>query len=57
MCHVHVCARGQVARAFNLAYDLKLTTRGEMELAFLGEVTTPSKCGERRKRASAPQRM
>ena len=34
-----------VARAFNLAYDLKLTTRGEMELAFLGETTTPSKCG------------
>ena len=34
-----------VARAFNLAYDLKLTTRGEMELAYLGEITTPSRCG------------
>lgn len=36
----------QVARAFNSAYDLRLTTRGEMEFAYLGEVTTPSKCGE-----------
>ncbi len=35
----------QVARAFNQLYDLHLTTRGEMELAYLGEVTTPSKCG------------
>ncbi|MEW5307099.1 MAG: hypothetical protein WDW36_009517 [Sanguina aurantia] len=34
-----------VARAFNLVYDLKLTTRGEMEFAYLGEITTPSKCG------------
>ncbi|MEM7726040.1 MAG: GHMP kinase [Cyanobacteria bacterium P01_A01_bin.45] len=34
-----------VARAFNRVYDLKLTTRGEMEFAYLGEVTTPSKCG------------
>ncbi len=33
------------ARAFNRAYDLKLTTRGEMELAYLGEITTPSRCG------------
>ena len=33
------------ARAFNRLYDLKLTTRGEMELAYLGEVTTPSRCG------------
>ena len=33
------------ARAFNLLYDLKLTTRGEMELAYLGEITTPSRCG------------
>ena len=34
-----------VARAFNRLYDLKLTTRGEMELAYQGEVTTPSRCG------------
>jgi len=34
-----------VARAFNQTYDLKLTTRGEMEFAYLGEITTPSKCG------------
>jgi UTP-glucose-1-phosphate uridylyltransferase/mevalonate kinase len=33
------------ARAFNRLYDLKLTTRGEMELAYQGEVTTPSRCG------------
>jgi len=33
------------ARAFNRAYDLKLTIRGEMELAYLGEITTPSRCG------------
>ncbi|HSJ56613.1 MAG TPA: sugar phosphate nucleotidyltransferase [Anaerolineae bacterium] len=34
-----------VARAFNRLYDLRLTTRGEMELAYQGEVTTPSRCG------------
>lgn len=34
-----------VARAFNRIYDLKLTTRGEMELAYLGEISTPSRCG------------
>jgi UTP-glucose-1-phosphate uridylyltransferase len=33
------------ARAFNRIYDLKLTVRGEMELAYQGEVTTPSRCG------------
>ena len=33
------------ARAFNQLYGLKLTTRGEMELAYQGEVTTPSRCG------------
>jgi UTP-glucose-1-phosphate uridylyltransferase/mevalonate kinase len=33
------------ARAFNQIYDLKLTTRGEMELAYLGETITPSRCG------------
>jgi UTP-glucose-1-phosphate uridylyltransferase/mevalonate kinase len=34
-----------VARALNQLYDLKLTTRGEMELAYQGEITTPSRCG------------
>jgi galactokinase len=34
-----------VARAFNLLYDLKLNIRDEMELAYQGEVTTPSGCG------------
>ena len=34
-----------VARALNQLYDLKLTVRGEMELAYQGEVTTPSRCG------------
>jgi galactokinase len=34
-----------VARAFNQLYHLNLTTRGEMELAYLGERTTPSRCG------------
>ncbi len=34
-----------VARAFNRVYDLKLTVRGEMELAYFGEITTPSRCG------------
>ena len=34
-----------VARAFNRIYDLKMTVRGEMEHAYMGEVTTPSRCG------------
>ncbi len=34
-----------VARAFNRIYDLKMTVRGEMELAYSGEITTPSRCG------------
>ena len=34
-----------VARAFNRVYDLKMTTRGEMEYAYMGEITTPSRCG------------
>lgn len=34
-----------VARAFNQVYDLKLSRRGEMEFAYLGEIVTPSKCG------------
>jgi UTP-glucose-1-phosphate uridylyltransferase/mevalonate kinase len=33
------------ARAFNRVYDLKLTTRGEMEMAYQGEIVTPSRCG------------
>jgi mevalonate kinase len=32
-------------RAFNRIYDLGLTTRDEMELAYQGETTTPSRCG------------
>lgn len=34
-----------VARAFNRAYGMQLTTRGEMELAYQGEISTPSRCG------------
>ena len=34
-----------VARAFNRIYDLKMTTRGEMEFGYMGEITTPSRCG------------
>jgi len=34
-----------VARAFNRLYDLKMTVRGEMEYAYQGEITTPSRCG------------
>lgn len=34
-----------VARAFHRVYDLKLTIRGEMELAYQGEIATPSRCG------------
>ena len=34
-----------VARAFNKIYDLKLTKRGEMEIAYQGEIMTPSRCG------------
>ena len=34
-----------VARAFNKLYDLKLTKRGEMEIAYQGEILTPSRCG------------
>jgi galactokinase len=33
------------ARAFNWIYGLGLTTREEMELAYQGEITTPSRCG------------
>jgi UTP-glucose-1-phosphate uridylyltransferase/mevalonate kinase len=34
-----------VARAFNRLYDLKMNRRGEMEMAYLGEIITPSRCG------------
>ena len=34
-----------MARAFNRLYNLKMTIREEMELAYLGERTTPSLCG------------
>jgi galactokinase len=33
------------ARAFNRVYGLGLSIREEMELAYLGETTTPSRCG------------
>ena len=33
------------ARAFNRIYDLRMTLSGEMEYAYLGETTTPSRCG------------
>ena len=34
-----------VARAFNQMYRLKLNTMGEMNIAFIGEQRTPSRCG------------
>jgi len=34
-----------VARAFNQLYDLKMNTKGEMQVAFRGEQRTPSRCG------------
>lgn len=34
-----------VARAFNELYNLHLNIVGEMNLAYLGEITTPSRCG------------
>jgi UTP-glucose-1-phosphate uridylyltransferase/mevalonate kinase len=34
-----------VARSLNRAYDLRMTIRGEMDLAYRGEITTPSRCG------------
>ena len=34
-----------LARAFSQLYDLKLTKRGEMEIAYQGEILTPSRCG------------
>lgn len=34
-----------VARAFNILYGLNLSTRGEMNLAYMGELRTSSRCG------------
>ncbi len=34
-----------VARAFNLLYNLQLNTKGEMQIAYQGELQTPSRCG------------
>lgn len=34
-----------VARAFNLLYHLNLNTMGEMNIAYLGELRTASRCG------------
>ena len=34
-----------VARAFNLLYNLNLNTLGEMNIAYLGELRTSSRCG------------
>jgi galactokinase len=34
-----------VTRAFNKLFDLGLSLRDEMDLAYLGETTTPSRCG------------
>ncbi len=34
-----------VARAFNLIYKLNLNTMGEMNIAYLGELRTSSRCG------------
>ena len=35
-----------VSRAFNELYKLHLNTLGEMNLAYYGEITTPSRCGK-----------
>jgi len=34
-----------VARAFNILYNLQLSTLGEMNIAYRGEQRTPSRCG------------
>lgn len=34
-----------VARAFNIIYDLRLNTLGIMNIAYWGELRTPSRCG------------
>ena len=34
-----------VTRAFNVVYNLQLNTLGEMNMAYQGEILTPSRCG------------
>lgn len=34
-----------IVRALNQLYDLKLTVHGEMDIAYRGEINTPSRCG------------
>lgn len=34
-----------IVRALNQLYDLKLTAMGEMDIAYRGEIQTPSRCG------------
>jgi UTP-glucose-1-phosphate uridylyltransferase/mevalonate kinase len=34
-----------IARAFNKLYNLQLNVKGEMEIAYRGEILTPSRCG------------
>ena len=34
-----------IAKAFNQIYNLHLNTIGEMNIAYLGEISTPSRCG------------
>jgi len=34
-----------VARSFNRIYELKMNVRGEMDMAYRGEINTPSRCG------------
>ncbi|CAK9052597.1 unnamed protein product [Durusdinium trenchii] len=34
-----------IVRALNKLYDLKLTVHGEMDIAYRGEIQTPSRCG------------
>jgi len=34
-----------IVRALNKLYDLKLTVHGEMDIAYRGEINTPSRCG------------
>ena len=35
-----------IAKAFNQIYNLHLNTIGEMNIAYLGEISTPSRCGK-----------
>jgi hypothetical protein len=45
-CPQHESISSQVVRAFSAVYDLGLSIREEMEIAYQGEILTPSKCGE-----------